>query len=399
MPTSLFRNPSCRNKILNRRTLPLVTSDLEKLVALATRGLIGMFDEKRQLFCHRLVRTNQGLVKVGHSPRYTIMTLLGLQELERSGGQSPFDTQAVYKSLVSDSSWIQSVGNLGLLVWLTAEFQPDMVDGLRQKMVLDKALDHYSDAREGRTMELAWLLAGLAHAVKARPKLTEPLTPLASETYRRLLENQGRHGFFGHLHTKKSVMGRLRGKIGSFADQIYPIYALSRFAKSFHVEEALTPARKCAEAICKAQGELGQWWWLYDSQSGRVSSPYPVYSVHQHAMAPMGLFALEEASGESYQTAIYKGLRWIYGTNELGVDMRDCKLNVIWRCVLPKNKRSTYHETALSLMGIASKEARKEDLEVLHEDWPYELGWLLFAFAKRSASEAKEMSLSSPLHA
>ena len=376
-----------------------MSSDIKNLVGLATRGLVRMFDEEKRLFCHRLVRTEEGFIRVGHSPRYTMMSLLGLHELERSGGQSPFDTDSLYKSLVSDSSWMNSLGDLGLLIWLTAEFEPDQVESLCHRFNLDKALNQYSDARDGRTMELAWLLAGLAHSVRATPRLTVPLTDLARETCRLLLENRGAHAFFGHLNSKKSFTGRLRGRIGSFADQIYPIYAMSKFAKHFHIEAALTPARQCATAICKAQGGLGQWWWLYDSQSGRVSSHYPVYSVHQHAMAPMGLFGLEEATGESYQSAIYKGLRWIYGANELGVDMRDCQENVIWRCVLPRNKRSKYLEAALSLLGSTKKEAPKEDLEILHEDWPYELGWLLYSFAMKSVSETETFSSSTALHA
>jgi hypothetical protein len=376
-----------------------VSSDLEKLVALAAQGLVRMFDEERQLFCQRFIRTNQGFVREGHSPRYTIMVLLGLHELEQSGGRSPFDTNAVYKSFVSDSSWIRSVGDLGLLLWLTATFEPDQVNGLLSRMDVDKALSHYSDARDGRTMELAWFLAGLAHSAQAAPELTLPLTDLAHKTYLRLLENQGEHGFFGHLGTKKSLTGRLRGRIGSFADQIYPIYAMSKVAKSFHLEEALTPARECAKAICDVQGDLGQWWWLYDSRSGRVSSHYPVYSVHQHGMAPMGLFAIEEATGQNYGSAIYKGLRWIYGANELAVDMRDCQENLVWRCVRPQNKSGKYREAVLSLIRSSKKDPPNEDLEVLYETWPYEFGWLLFAFAKKSASESESLSFCAPVHA
>lgn len=356
-----------------------------------------MFDEQKRLFCHRLVRTGEGLAQVGHSHRYTIMTLLGLRELERSGGQSPFDTGSLYKSFVSEMDWIQSAGDLGLLIWLVAEFEPDQIGSLRKRMDLPTALSRYPDARSGRTMELAWFLTGLSHAAKVLPRLGVSLTDLAHTTYQRLLENQGPHGYFGHLNTKKSMQGRLRGRVGSFADQIYPILALSKFATSFDLEAALRPARDCAMAICKAQGVLGQWWWLYNSRSGRVSSHYPVYSVHQHAMAPMGLFALEAASGENYQEAIYKGLRWIYGRNELGVDMRDHEANVVWRCIRPKNKRVKYRDAALSLVGSRSRELPKENLEVLYEDWPYELGWLLFAFAGKSVTEAQNSSFSASL--
>ena len=231
-------------------------------------------------------------------------------------------------------------------------------------------------------MELSWFLAGLAHAAETTPKLLSTLTDLSTDTYRRLERNQGDHGFFGHLSTKNSLTGRLRGRIGSFADQIYPIYAMSKFAKVFHLEAALGRALECASAVCRAQGESGQWWWLYDARSGRVSSRYPVYSVHQHGMAPMGLFAVEEASGRSFQQFVYKGLGWIYGANELGVDMRDSAQNLIWRCILPRNSRKKYWKTALSLVRSQNQDIPARSLRILCEQRPYEYGWLLYAFAR-----------------
>ena len=62
-----------------------------------------MFDVDKQLFCHRLLRTERGIVREGLSPRYTIMTLLGLRELELAGMDSSFDTQAIYASFIRDT--------------------------------------------------------------------------------------------------------------------------------------------------------------------------------------------------------------------------------------------------------------------------------------------------------
>ncbi len=97
------------------------------------------------------------------SPRYAIMTLLGLREFDQTGAHSPFNTEALYGSLVRDTCWIRGAGDLGLLVWLTATFAPEQLGGLTRRVELATALDRYSDAREARTMELAWFLAGLAH--------------------------------------------------------------------------------------------------------------------------------------------------------------------------------------------------------------------------------------------
>jgi hypothetical protein len=358
--------------------------NVPELISLATRGLVAMFDPDKQLFCHRLERTGLGIVREGWSPRYTIMTLLGLRELELAGKDSSFDTQAIYESVVRDTNWIRGLGDFGLLIWLTATFDPDQLGRLFSKFDGETALDRYSDAREARTMELAWFLAGLAHAAQTSPKLLSALTDLSVETYHRMEENQGEYGLFGHLSTTNSLAGRLRGRIGSFADQIYPIYAMSKFAKIFQVEDPLGPVLECATAVCGAQGESGQWWWLYDARSGRVSSRYPVYSVHQHGMAPMGLFAVEEATGQSFQQFIYKGLGWIYGRNELDVDMRDDALNLIWRCILPKKSQSKYWEMAMSVVRSSRKDREVGSLRILKEQRPYEFGWLLFALARNS---------------
>jgi hypothetical protein len=341
-----------------------------------------MFDKEKQLFCYRLVRTNQGLVSEGLSPRYTIMTLLGLRELERTGARIPFDTNEIYASFMRDISWIHGAGDWGLFIWLAATFAPDQLDDVFRRCQVQTVLDQYVDARAARTMELAWFLAGLSHATLACPEKFPDLKGLADKTYRLLEKNHGKSGYFGHLSTSKSASGFFRGKIGSFADQIYPVYAMSKYSVAFQEEAASKSALACARAICEAQGELGQWWWLYDSKSGRISSKYSVYSVHQQGMAPMGLIAAEEATGHSFQEPILKGLRWIYGANELGVDMRDLSTNLIWRCISPQQESGKYVSVLRSMAGMSGAEFSSSELKVLHEDRPYELGWLLYAFGR-----------------
>jgi hypothetical protein len=355
--------------------------DIAELKRQALEGLVPMLDPAKRAFCARLVETAQSLVPEGISQRYTIMTILGLHEIDHAGGQSLFDTKALFEATASDLEWVDGAGDLGLMIWMFAKCAPERLEDLFQKINLQSALDRFEDARHERTMELSWFLAGLAHASLACPSLVPALEDLAVEAYRRLKGNQGDHGFFGHMSTRKSAAGIIRGRVGSFADQVYPIYAMSKFAMAFSVDEPLCSATDCARAICSAQGDLGQWCWLYDSKTGRVSSRYPVYSVHQHGMAPMGLFALQEAIGESFAAPIEKGLRWIYGFNELGADMRGHGGLVVWRCIRPRNTQTKYWETALSLIRQRRDQASMGELEVLREIRPYEFGWLLYAFA------------------
>lgn len=386
MPTPAPLNSHASRPLDASQVGRVASCDVRELISSAARGLVAMFDPDKRLFCHRLLCTDLGLVREGVSPRYTIMTLLGLRQLELTGASSPFDIQAIHASLVRNTNWVQGVGDLGLLIWLTATLDPDRLAGLFRTFDCETALDRYPDARESRTMELAWFLTGLAQAAETSPKLVSVLTDLSVETYHRIEENQGEYGLFGHMGVKNSLAGRLRGRIGSFADQVYPIYAMSKFAKSFHVEDPLGPALECATAICGTQGESGQWWWLYDARSGRVSNHYPVYSVHQHGMAPMSLLALEEATRRSFKEPIYKGLGWVCGANELGVDMRNGAQDLIWRCLLPRNRQSRYWAMALSWVRPPNWNKQARSLCILYEQRPYEFGWLLFAFARDSGT-------------
>lgn len=353
-----------------------------ELNALAVRGLVSMFDPEKQLFCHRLRSTKAGLVREGVSRRYTMMALLGLHTLQKTGAQCPFDTEAIFKACAGDTRWINGIGDFGLLIWLTAEYAPNQLDDLFKRMDVESSLDRFADARKGRTMELAWFLAGLCHATIATPCGKWPLDDLAVDTYHRLQDNRGESGLYGHLSKRKSLSGLLRGRIGSFADQIYPIYALSKFAAAFNLEEPLDLALECASVICRLQGSLGQWWWFYDAETGRVICHYPLHSVDQYGLAPLALFELERASGRRFHDAIYRGLDWIYGSNELGKDLRTPSHQLIWTSILPRSKPRKYWETAQSFIRPTQERVAAESLHILHESRPYELGLLLCSFAK-----------------
>jgi len=357
---------------------------VSRLIALAVRGLEPMLDEDRQLFCYKLKKSEQGMIREGLSHRYTMMTLLGLHRLENAGTAHPFNTQRILQSLLSDLAWADNIGDVGVLLWLCATVCPERLPEIESQLKIESALERYRGAKDGVTMELAWFLTGVCYWGLAHPEKLASLKPLAFETYRMLIKNQGERGFFGHLSTSQSLMGLVRGRVGSFADQVYPIYAFTQFFRAYQSEEAVKRAMKCARGICEAQGPSGQWWWHYDSVSGQVTDGYPVFSVHQHAMAPMTLFALGEATGHDFDPWIYNGLRWINSNNALRFEMEDASLNIIWRCIF-RSRRSGMHYLKARLgryMDPVEHEQHGE-LRVLFECRPYELGWLLYAFAGR----------------
>jgi hypothetical protein len=361
---------------------------VDRMVNLAVEGLMPMFDTSRQLFCYKLKKTDHGLIQEGISHRYTMMTLLGLHRYEQAGGTSPISIESVLNALLSDLNWIDDIGDLGVLLWLCGVVAPDRLARLEQQLPIANSLSTYPSAKKGVTMELAWFLTGLSYWVLAFPNQRPQLENLAVQTYERLKASQGERGFFGHLCSTSSFMGMVRGRIGSFADQVYPIYAMTHFSRAFCEGEATQRAMKCARGICDVQGSLGQWWWHYDSVSGMVAEGYPVFSVHQHAMGPMTLFALGEATGQDFNPWIYRGLQWINGENELRSNMEDDAANLIWRCQFrPKSRLMKYFSFAIA--DRKRKYQAASDLEVLYECRPYELGWLLYAFAGRKGKNLR----------
>jgi hypothetical protein len=356
------------------RTIP-------ELCELAAAGLVAMFDAEKQLFCHTYLQTDTGMSRQGVSHRYTMMTLLGLHRYERAGKRPPVAISPVLDALTEDTSWISGAGDLGLLLWTCAELAPAGVPRIYEKVRAPEALTSFADGRRGCTMEVAWYLTGLAACCERGytdlPGLAGQIT--AAKTI--LERNCGDSGAYGHLHQSGLLKTQVRRRIGSFADQVYPTIALSRLSKVLNDHEARDRALRTATLMCALQGPQGEWSWHYDAAMGRVVSRYPVFSVHQHAMAPMMLFAAGEAASCDFNEALYKGVAWISGNNELGRDFVEPALGLVWRCIY-LGRKDAYTDAALRLLQLRRGTSNRR-LHVRYECRPYELGWLLYAFAGR----------------
>jgi hypothetical protein len=357
---------------------------LGELTALAAAGLRPMLDPVSNLFCHRMVRTRSGMVREGVSLRYTAIVLLGLHRLKCCGKQLPVEIQPILDALLQKGAWLDNIGDVGLVLWLLAEIAPDRLNKFCEAMNLEHALERHAGVREGLTMEIAWFLTGLSCAAIARGDELPGMTDLAAETYCRLEQNVGESGIFGHQAGRGTFGGMLRGRIGSFADQIYAIHAISRFTAAFEMDAPLSTARNCAEAMCGAQGPRGEWWWHYDSSSGEVVRGYPVFSVHQYALAPMALLPLGKVIGEDLSEFVAKGIRWVGGQNELGVDLRDMTLSVIWSGIRLTRAFQMYLDDVVGMIRTRRDGGSRRETAVLAECRPYELGWLLYAFAEEA---------------
>ena len=350
-----------------------------ELCNLAATGLVAMLDPERQLFCYTYARTEGGMKRQGLSHRYTMMTLLGLHRFECAGRKSPMEIAPILDALIRDTKWIASTGDLGLLLWCCAEIVPDRLPQIYEQAGAREALARFSDGQEGCTMEVAWYLTGLAACGLAGHHNLPGQAEQIAAARRILVSNCGHSGIYGHLANSKSLKRNLRRRIGSFADQVYPTIAFACLSQALNDAAARKMADQTARTMCRLQGPQGEWSWHYDSSNGKVVSRYPVYSVHQHAMAPMMLFAAAEATGANFDEAIYKGLDWVYGNNELHRNFVEPVLNLVWRCIYLR-RTDALLDSALRTMKLRNGASGFQP-RVRYECRPYELGWLLYAFA------------------
>ena len=154
---------------------------------------------------------------------------------ERRGVECPFDTEAVFRACADDPHWIEGIGDLGLLIWVTAEYAPERLDDLFERVNLEKSLERFADARKCRTMELSWFLAGLCHATVAAPKCPWPLGDLAVDTYHLLQDDNRRRirAIWPSMRGPSRSAAFCGGVSGPSLIRSIRSYALSKFATVF----------------------------------------------------------------------------------------------------------------------------------------------------------------------
>lgn len=321
---------------------------------------------------------NEGweLVARGTSTRYGAIVALGLLRL-------PVDTQRAVLGgatcqdligrLIDRAAKTHSLGDVALICWAAAE---------GRHAAFPNALSHLAEIVRQTpaplVVDLAWTVSALVAA--------RALTDVEAQLSRARNELLSTRGVVGYPHVAGAAGPWYRRHVGSFADQIYPVQALARLHASAADSAALTVAESVARAICAAQGRDGQWWWHYDSRTGGVVEGYPVYSVHQHAMAPMALMDLAEAGGKDYLTEICRGVRWLANPPEAVEPLVLSDPPVTWR----KVARNDFRKAIRGARAASTKIHADWHLGWLdpifqpgvvdHECRPYELGWLLMSW-------------------
>jgi hypothetical protein len=365
---------------------------VRRLRRLAVAELSRMYRPEERLFAFRVRRTPDGIISEGLSRRYTAIALIGLAKESDAvvakvlAGGRLWD---VCGRLIAHAARAESLGDVALTLWAAwAVNYPDRQLAWERLVELGPAEKPYP------VVAVAWALSALA------ADQSVPVDGLRQRLARRLISSlEERSALFPHVVGNGGTGAR--SHVACFADAVYPAYALVRYFELTGDRTALEVATRCIRQLCRQQGRDGQWWWHYDVRTGRVIERYPVYAVHQDAMAPMVLFAVAEASNEDFSAELDRGLAWLARAPELsGGSLIDEEAGVIWRKVARREPRKLSRSVQAAVSRVHAG-LRLPGLGLLFrpgavdfEDRPYHLGWLLHVWspARVAAWEGRQRS-------
>ena len=395
----------------NQSIEPIVLPYLiRKLRSIAVHSLARMYHPEERLFAFRLRKNGNGEALEGVSHRYTAMVLIGL------AGESPevvkevlgkHSREDVCERLLQDIHQMNNLGDVAIITWAARA-----IGHARASEAIGALRRMEPGHRPYPTMDLSWALSALTAGGNDATD-----NSLADNIAEVLLASFNWESGVFRRWSQGCKVSRLRAHASCFADFVYPILALSHYHLATGNPKALETAVCCAEHMCQQQGEEGQWWWYYDARTGRVLEQYPVYAVHQDAMAPMALFALAKASGRSYNSAqdacartprpardgvlgdysesIEKGLHWLVNPAEVTESLIDMERYVIWRKVARREPRRIVRGLQAGLsclhprLGIPGVDALFPASSIDYETRPYHMGWILYAWSSNNETKSK----------
>ena len=355
--------------INDRRTLPY--GDRAALTNFADEVLPSLqLDDG--LFCFD--RTWADPTLRGSSVRYSIMVLLGLTRRASQGSPVSIDIEALHRRIHRERTRL-GVGDLGLLLWADTRLGDPVATQtlalLERRALAPGALGDLVG------MEIGWLTCGAVAGHAAGLRAGALVVAAIDELQRR----ESASPLFRHsaAHTR-------RAGLPNFATQVYTLLALTELARHELDSTALSRAVRLADLLVELQRPDGGWPWLFNADRGSVVEPYEIYSVHQDAMAPMALLALDDVLGEvRYRPAVLEGLRWCFGQNELSFDFYDVQLGFAHRSIRRRRASARLDLWANAALGTTLSGRPRLDVggrEINPTCRPYHLGWILEAWSR-----------------
>jgi len=351
-----------------RNPMTTDSSDPASLISFALESLPTMIGEDSTIFCD--VR-DKGGQQSELSLRYTLICLIGLHRASTEGFDVPFDLETMAAKALNEP--METLADTGLALWVSALFDPDSGRGF-----VDPARSQWKSERTGMHAGLG--LTGIVELAKATDD--DEIADIAATFRDDVIDQYGGSPSGIFYHTQASGPRRTKP---NFATQVYLMVGLAKESMLSGNQAALDAAERCAQALAELQRDDGGWPWIYDTR-GFVVEDYEIYAVHQDAMAPMAFLALSDAGCEGMVELAHRGLPWMSGQNDLGIDMVDRENRLIYRSI--RRPRPTDRLMLAANSATASALGRPinaggKRLELNPVCMPYHPGWILEAWVGR----------------
>jgi hypothetical protein len=306
---------------------------------------------------------------------YSMNTLMGLHKAQANGGVLFLDVKSDYQHLTAGIAERSGSPECILAtVWTGSCLCMEVPAGL---------MSIFRRILEGAVGALHLTAQGLAWAIAACTEIGGEYLDKADE----LIQIANKRYIYPQNALVRHVPVGFRRDWASFAASCYMAYAFLLFGRKTESDKAKGVGLRIARALVSLQGPQGQWAWFYHIPSGKVADYYPVYSVHQHSMAPFFLLEAIDHGYAEFREPLLKGFRWVLGRNEVEQSMVDRTHRVIWRSVSRRkvSAKLTRFARAIgsSTLGLNYRTVSSKDLLVNSECRSYELGWGLWAFGGR----------------
>lgn len=361
------------------------SAELPALLEDAAGFLADVYDEDAALFPYSTLLGPSGHVNDFAHPqtrRYTINSLLGVGEAVRHGvpvGPVLSDVDAcVERFLARQAPLVEDPADIGLLLVLLSE--RDLAPAARAT-----ALGRLRAALPERSrldmQTLAWMLWGAVACARAGDA---DAGWVADRTFAAMLADFVDTRSAMPRHTLKPA----RRHVVSFGAIVYYLRALHEYASLTGDGRAEGLFRRAATTVIGAQGELGEWPWMFDARTGVPFDLYPVFTVHQDGMAMLFLFGAIERGLAGARQAVADSVAWGFGRNQLGRRMYREEPFAAYRSIHRAGRALRARRYVRSYMPRPAAPIAADRVRINRETRSYHPGWMLYSWAGRVGEEA-----------
>ncbi len=314
------------------------------------------------------------------SLRYTINSLLGLQEYARAGG-SPGEAEVaarVDEFLAKRLDDVTSPADLGLLLVLLRD-RPDDPAVAAAVTRLARIVGS-GPGTKMPVQTLAWMQWGLDSAATSGSRTA---ANVADRLFTTIREEYVHPGSLLPRHSSTLY----RRNVVSFGAIVYFLRAVYEHGRRTGDSWTRGLFRSGVERMLEGQGPQGEWPWLYSVATGKPAELYPVYAVHQDSMAHLFLLPALDQGIPGVRPAIERSLGWCFGANELEEPMYVDDPFRAYRSIQRSDRFPRAGRYARAVRGIATGRpavpAEGRGVAINRECRSYHPGWILFAWSAR----------------